>query len=137
VDILRREFIRTGSVDFIKVKNGIIHTYCESDIRKFIRKQARRAQDYIYYKNNKDIRSFSKESENIIGTNISGLVNFILSCTTFAPLLIQTIIGYVRKPDFAWFFHPLACEITLVVYSWYILLGRFYKKEFNRNNWTQ
>jgi glycosyltransferase involved in cell wall biosynthesis len=137
VDILKRELYKTGLVNFIKVKTGITHTYCESDIRKFIRKQARRAQDYIYYKNNQSIRSPEGKGKNVGSINAYGLIKFILFCVTVVPLLIQSIIGYVRKPDFAWFFHPIACEITLVVYSWYIIFGRLYKKEFSRKNWEQ
>ncbi len=137
VDILKRELFKTGIVNFIKVKIGIIHTYCESDIKKFIRKQARRAQDYIYYKNDNSVRSFDGDEKNVISINTFGLIKFILSCVLVFPLLIQSIIGYFRKPDLAWFFHPIACEITLVVYFWYTLFGRFYKKEFTRKNWGQ
>ena len=36
---------------FAKVKTGIIHTYCESSITKFYRKQNRRVRDYFFYKN--------------------------------------------------------------------------------------
>lgn len=137
VDILKEEFNRTGLVNFIKVKTGIIHTYCENDIRKFIRKQARRVQDYIFYKNHQNIRSTGGKGNNVVSLNAFGLIKFILSCLVVIPLLIQSLIGYIRKPDIAWLFHLFACEITLFVYSWYIILGRFYKKEFSRENWSQ
>jgi hypothetical protein len=53
-------------------------------------------------------------------------------------MLIDTIKGYFKKPDPAWFFHPLACLITLYTYG---LVTIKYKigilKPLNRTQWQQ
>jgi glycosyltransferase involved in cell wall biosynthesis len=38
------------SLFFAKVKTGIIHSFCENSLLKFIRKQKRRLTDFYYYK---------------------------------------------------------------------------------------
>lgn len=137
IDILSQEITNKGSVTFIKVKNGIIHSFCESDIKKFARKQKRRVMDYLYHKYELKDRSYDWESMDVGGNNSKGLVKFILYCITFIPLLIQAIKGYNKKKDFAWFFHPLACEITLWEYGRGRIISIFSKHEVDRANWKQ
>lgn len=118
-------------VKFAKVKTGIVHLYCGSNVGKFIRKQKRRVTDYLYYQKI-GTRKYPWQKQNKVG-----LVKFIFSCLTLAPLFYQTLKGYFRKPDLAWFFHPLACWITLLVYSWGMVGGIFKKEELSRTNWGQ
>ena len=132
IDIIAKTIQEKGSVKFIKVKNGIIHTFCEADIGKFARKQRRRVRDYLYHKSRKD-RSYEWENPN----NMLGLIKFVLSCVTVVPLIWQSIKGYLKKPDVAWFFHPLACEITLWEYGWGAIKGMFNKSELSRESWGQ
>lgn len=136
IDIVAGFVKRQGSVEFIKVKNGIIHTYCESDIAKFARKQKRRVKDFLYHQTKKN-REYNWEVEGFIGKNSLGLFKFIVSCVTVVPLLYQMIKGYIRKPDTAWLFHPLACEITLWEYGLGKIRGYFSTTEHDRTNWRQ
>lgn len=131
IDILSSFIQKNGSVDFIKVKNGIIHTFCESDISKFAKKQKRRIKDFLYHKSIGD-RKYDWE-----GSTSGGLVKFILSCVLVFPLVYQAFKGYVRKKDSAWFFHPLACEITLWEYGVGVISGLFKKEEASRKEWKQ
>jgi glycosyltransferase involved in cell wall biosynthesis len=137
IDILAEELATSGSIDFIKVKNGIVHTYCENDIGKFVRKQKRRVTDYLFFKDSKHARSFNWSDLDIKGKHPLGVFYFIISCVTLIPLLVQVFIGYRKKADTAWFFHPLACEITFFVYAWHRIFASFYKKELSRKNWKQ
>ena len=119
-------------VKFAKVKVGIIHLYCGSDIKKFMRKQERRVKDYLFYQKI-GVRKYPWESQ-----NKKGLLKFILSCITMLPLLYQSLRGFIRKPDTAWFFHPLACWLTLWVYSIGKISDLFGKaKEMDRSKWSQ
>ena len=43
------------------------------------------------------------------------------------PVLFDTLKGFTNKPDFAWFFHPIACFGELSIYSWYSLKYKFHK----------
>jgi glycosyltransferase involved in cell wall biosynthesis len=132
IDVLASYVCKTGSVAFIKVKDGVVHTFCESDISKFARKQRRRVKDYLFHKS-KGAREFGWEN----ATNYMGLGKFIIYTVLVFPLLIQTVIGYSRKPDPAWLFHPLACWITLWEYGRGTVLGIFNKEEASRVGWKQ
>ncbi len=118
------------SIYFAKVKQGIIHTFCESSIKKFIRKQNRRITDYFYYQN---LRQFNWEK-----TNKSGIIKFILYVVLIIPMLFDTLKGFFHKPDIAWFFHPLACIITLYLYTINTIKNKFgLLKQLNRQKWQQ
>lgn len=137
IDILAKELQEKGNINFIKVKIGIIHTFCESDVSKFIRKQIRRAQDFMFFQTSKNIRSYDWNTMDFFGSRPWGLIKFIISCVLVFPLIIQSLIGYSKKPDPAWFFHPLACDITLFVYAWYRIFGKLYNRELDRKGWGQ
>lgn len=118
------------SLYFAKVKQGIIHTFCESSIKKFIRKQNRRITDYFYYQNQ---RQYNWDQTNKFGT-----IKFILYTVLIFPMFIDTIRGYIHKPDSAWFFHPLACITTLYFYTINTIKNKLgLLKPLNRNLWRQ
>ncbi len=106
-------------VKFAKVKVGIIHLFGGSSVIIFIRKQRRRAKDFFYYQRNR-IRSYPWAKQ-----NRRGLFKFVVSCVTILPLLWQTAKGYCKKPDLAWLFHPVACYLTLFIYSLEMILSIF------------
>ncbi len=116
-----------SNIFFAKVKNSIIHTYCESSISKFIKKQDRRSIDlYIYNRN----PQYQNHNLNII------YFSFI-SATIIIPT-IHAIIGYIKKPDLAWFFHPLACFLTIIIYAINTIKFKLgILKPINRNQWSQ
>lgn len=117
-------------VYFAKVKTGIIHTFCESSIAKFIRKQKRRATDLYLYKN---LRTYSLTQSNLVPT-----LKFIFYVSLIIPMLYDTIRGFLKKPDTAWFFHPLACFITLYCYSTITIQNKLgLLKPINRVQWQQ
>lgn len=113
---------------FSKVKVGIIHTFCESSIKKFIRKQNRRITDYFYYQN---LRQFNWDQ-----TNKSGILKYSIYTLLIFPTSITAILGFINKPDSAWFFHPFACLITLWVYTFTTIKYRLgLLKPLNRKTW--
>lgn len=131
IDILA-EFLNKNKKPtfFAKVKQGIIHTFCESSIKKFIRKQNRRITDYYYYQN---LRQFNWNQ-----TNKSGILKFIFYTILIIPMFFDTFRGFYHKPDSAWFFHPLACFITLYLYVINTLKNKIgLLKQLNRQNWQQ
>ena len=115
---------------FVKVKVGIIHTFCESSISKFFRKQTRRATDlYIY----QSLRKYSLTQNNLIPT-----LKFVLYVTLIIPMFYDTFRGFIKKPDLAWFFHPLACVITLYCYGLATIKNYFHLlTPINRHQWQQ
>ena len=51
---------------------------------------------------------------------------FVIATCTVAPVIIQSIVGYVRKPDSAWINHPIACVISLCVCAFVVVNGTFF-----------
>ncbi|KKQ31640.1 MAG: Glycosyl transferase [Candidatus Shapirobacteria bacterium GW2011_GWE1_38_10] len=92
---------------FAKVKTGIIHSFCESSLTKFLKKQQRRLSDYYQYK---DLRQY-------LWSNSSNTLYFSLYSLLIIPPLVDALRGFFRKPDPAWFFHPLACFLTWWIYA--------------------
>jgi len=130
IDIICQLLNPTNHLRLAKVKTGIVHIF-SGDVTTFARKQRRRIRDYLFY-DKLGIREYPWES-----TSKLKLLKFILSCLTIFPLLIQSIKGYIRKPDRAWFFHPLASWITLWEYGWGRISTIFGAKEFRRERWRQ
>lgn len=131
IDIISQVLSKTQKpLLFAKVKQGIIHTFCESSIKKFIRKQNRRITDYFYYQNQRQF--------NWAQTNKSGIIKFILYTVLILPMVFDTLRGFIHKPDIAWFFHPLACFITLYLYTLNTIKKKLgLLKQLNREQWQQ
>lgn len=125
------ELISKGYAHFAKVKTGIIHVYCP-DVKTFIRKQKRRIRDYAYYQKI-GVRKYPWSN-----LNKFGFIKFVIFSVLWLPTFLQSVIGHIKKPDKAWFFHPLACWLTLWIYG----TGRISQKllgtkEMNRTGWKQ
>lgn len=136
IDMIAKEIAEKGKINIAKVKVGIIHTFCESSMKKFIKKQQRRIKDYTFHKKNKS-RVFDWDKFELGGESSWGLIKFILYTIFIIPLVVQSVIGYTRKRDSAWFFHIPACWITLIVYGWGKFVGIFNQEEMSREGWKQ
>lgn len=113
---------------FAKVKIGIIHTFCESSLSKFLRKQQRRLTDYYIYRGKRQFH----------WPNSAFPLKYILYSLFLIPALIDSIRGYLRLPDPAWFFHPLACFLSLWIY--FLVTIKFklnLLRPLKRNQWRQ
>ncbi len=130
IDILAK-MAEKKPVAFAKVKTGMIHLYCGSNIGKFIRKQKRRIKDYLYHEKIGD-RKYPWQQQRKIG-----LLKFVIACVTLLPLIYEAARGYLKKPDRAWIFHPPACWLTLWIYSWSYLQGFWKTEEISRKGWKQ
>ncbi len=104
------ELVKKGRNKIAKVKIGIIHIFA-GDTRTFLRKQRRRIRDYLYY-NKKSMRIYPWDKLNKIG-----ILKFAVSTLLVFPLLFRSVQGYAKTHDSAWFYHVVACWITLWVYG--------------------
>lgn len=104
------ELVSRGNNKFAKVNVGIIHLYCDGP-GMFIKKQKRRISDYLLY-NKKGLRKYPWKK-----IPFTHYFKFVLYTLLLFPVFLQSLIGYSRKPDKAWFFHWFACAITLYIYS--------------------
>lgn len=130
IDIIQLYLDVYKSIYISKVKIGIIHTYCESSIYKFIRKQSRRITDYFIYK---DKRNFNWRK-----SNLTSIPKYIFYTLLVIPPFLDSFRGFFKKPDIAWFFHPLACLLTLYLYAIISIKNYFHiLKPIQRNIWQQ
>ncbi len=111
------------------VKKGIIHLYCP-DLRTFARKQRRRINDFLHYKRLGQ-RNYPHHKY------FWGYARFAVCCLLVLPLLAQSLFGYAKKKDRAWFIHPIICWLTLAAYGWATVRSLFVTAEFDRRDWKQ
>jgi glycosyltransferase involved in cell wall biosynthesis len=109
IDILHQALAH-GSLHVAKVKTGIVHLYC-ARLTDFARKQQRRIRDFLFFAQEKQ-RTYPWDQQ-----KKAGILKFILATTLIVPLLIQALMGFMRKPDIAWLYHLPVCWITLWVYG--------------------
>ncbi len=125
------ELIAKGNNKFAKVKVGIIHVF-SGDVNTFIRKQKRRIKDYAYYQK-MGVRKYPWSK-----LNKKGFLKFIIFSLLVFPTFFQAVIGFAKKRDIAWFFHPVACWLTLWVYGWGKICQKLFGvKEMKREGWKQ
>lgn len=131
IDILAELIQKQDKIYFAKTKLEIIHAF-SSTFGMFIKKQRRRIRDYFYFQS-LGARSFPWQK-----TSKMGLVSFMIYTILIIPVVAQSFIGFIKKPDFAWFFHPLACWSTLITYGWGYV-ERFWRKPAmeSRKGWKQ
>ena len=113
---------------FIKTKNSIIHSFCESSVKKFSQKQRRRLTDFYHFQSQRHYDWNKNQLKN--------KVVFIFHNVFISPLF--SLFAFTKKPDPAWFFHPLACWITLFIYTQVTIKHSFKTlKPINRKKWQQ
>lgn len=131
IDVLWELFKKDPELRVAKVKTGIVHLYCPN-LKTFYRKQNRRVKDYLYFSDAKG----RKYPWGKVGK--WKIAYFSLCSIIIIPLIVQAIIGQIRKPDLkAWAFHIIACWVTLWVYGTGVIVGIFKKGEANRDGWKQ
>ena len=111
------QLVMVGWKKYAKVKTSIVHIFANS-LTTYVKKTRRRIADYLYYEKLQARKYPWRRLDRL------GMLRFILCTLLIAPLIIDSLRGYRKLHDKAWFFHPLACMITLYVYSiQYILQG--------------
>lgn len=101
------ELAQRGHNKVAIVKLGIIHLHSNS-VTTFMRKAYRRISDYLHFKRHRKYPWV---------TTMKGINRFVISTVIMLPLVWEAVKGYRKKPDIAWFFHPLACLLVLMIYG--------------------
>jgi glycosyltransferase involved in cell wall biosynthesis len=113
-----------------RVDVAIRHHFCD-DMRGYVRKTRRRADDFFYFSGQYQ-RSYPWTRRARVGT-----VDFVLSTVLVLPVLRDALRGMRRRPDAAWLFHPVACWVTLVVYAVATVRGQIAPRILDRAGWKQ
>ncbi len=129
IDVFQQA-VRKGRSRIGIVKTETRHLFCDS-IATFRRKQARRIRDYFFH------AKFNRRTYEYVSVPKRKYIMFVLSTLTVLPLFWQSVRGYLHKPDSAWWFHPLACWITLWEYSLGTVASFVKTAEYDRKSWKQ
>lgn len=121
------EMVEKGHDTVARVDVPIRHKFAR-DTRDYMRKTRRRAQDYLHHQG---------RGERNYDWPRSGLVKFVLGTVTVVPVVAQAIVGFRRRPDLAWAYHPVACGMTLGVYVEAVVRSLMKKGQFDRTGWKQ
>jgi len=113
------ELIDLGYNNFARVKIGIFHLYAFS-LGQYLKKTYRRARDYYHYHRLK-MRRYPWTRFNKLK-----LLKLTLSVLLVLPLVRDSVKGYKRKPDLAWFVHGIICFLTFATYGMKELVSGFY-----------
>jgi glycosyltransferase involved in cell wall biosynthesis len=124
------DLVQRGRACVARVDVPIRHYFCDS-VMRFYKKTRRRTDDYYFFAR-QGRRSYPWTSQ-----QRTGVIRFILSTVLVVPLVRQVLTGMRKKPDPAWWFHILACWITLFVYSVGAIRGRVRPAPLDRDGWSQ
>lgn len=100
------DLIKKGHNIFGFIKYGIIHDNADN-FRHMVRKLKRNADLYLKYR---DRRRYK------YNINFVRLVLAIFIMITFVVPSIESLYGFYKKRDIAWFLHPILCLIIVFVY---------------------
>ena len=104
------DLIDLGYNKFARVKTGIFHLYAFT-FTQYIRKTYRRIRDYQKY-HRSGLRKYPWTRFDKVR-----FLKFLLGVLVMVPLVKDSIKGYQRKPNTAWFLHWFICFLTVLVYA--------------------
>lgn len=122
-----QELVERGHRTVARVDVEIRHQFAR-DIPDYVRKTRRRARDYLVHR---------ARGERRYRWRPTGLVKYVCSTLLVIPLVVQSVRGFKNRPDTAWFFHPVACWLTLAVYVEAVVRQRLGFGGFDRTSWRQ
>ncbi|MBI4041382.1 MAG: glycosyltransferase family 2 protein [Deltaproteobacteria bacterium] len=132
VDVIPRLVAKLGKerVTVAKVKESIGHLYCRK-FSDFYHKQSRRIRDFLY------LASCEQRFHSPKSVAKIRIFYFVMCCFFIFPLFFQSFKGYFKKKDMAWFFHPVACWMTLGVYGMHVIRAWIFgvSQPYSRAHW--
>ncbi len=111
------DLVGMGYDKYAFVRTSIWHKTGE-EFSKFFKRKARYAG--VYFKD-KELRRYHLYNPN--NDRLRLIVYIFLSLTVLEPLL-QSIRGYLKIKDPAWFLHPVICFMTVFLYFYAIIISR-------------
>lgn len=117
------DLVIQGHNQYLMIKDTIIHLHCDS-IKSFIKKRQR---NFTLFLKQENIRRYTWRTKPI------KLILVTLSMVTLIKPSIDSLKGFVKKPDLSWFLHPIYCLYIPLLYFYYILRGFEFKKIFRGN----
>jgi glycosyltransferase involved in cell wall biosynthesis len=105
------DVVKNGHSEFIFVKNSLIHLTGSKGIYAFLKRRMNFMQKYHF--EDKTKRRYSVYMK---GDEVKLIIFIIYSLTLFKPIY-DSVVGYRKIHDLAWFIHPIMCVGTVAIYG--------------------
>jgi len=115
--------IANGYNIFGFVKNSVIHRTSNGSLLRWMGKRIGSTEDCYFSKVPRKYRVYDPHS---LQDNLNLLKYIIYSLTIIKPLY-DSLRGFIKKHDIAWFVHPVMCVAMLYTYS-HVTIKHFAKK---------
>lgn len=114
------DLVQKGHKSLAFVKNDIIHDTSAS-LFKLIKKRLSYCQNHnIELQKYRRYQVFDSQKSR----NKLSLLKYIIYSLTIIKPLFDAIRGFIRKPDLAWFMHPVACLFFLGAYGFTVIKSK-------------
>ncbi len=121
IDVLFDVVAKSNFNKFGFVKNSIIHLTHTRGFLEFMRRRVSFVEKYHFQDINK--RRWSV----VMPGDETGVVLYVFYSLTLVKPLWDSLLGFIKMPDVAWFVHPVMCFGTALIYGYvalkYKLLG--------------
>lgn len=115
--------VAKGYNTFGFVKNSVIHKTSRGFIFSWIKKRIYSTENLYFRKVSRKYRVYDPKS---LWDNLN-LLKFIIYTFTIIKPLYDSLRGFIRKQDLAWFMHPVMCLVMLYTYS-FVAIKHLIKK---------
>ncbi len=102
------DLVGNGCNKYVMVKDSIIHLHSET-IFQFLRKLYR---NFVLFLQQEKLRRYTWR------TNPIKIFLTTLTMVTFIIPLKDSLKGFLKKPDIAWFLHPVFCFVVTIMYAY-------------------
>lgn len=117
------DLIKKGFTTYAFVKDSILHLTGYGSIRYFLKRRMLFIRQY----HRGGEKSLDKKIRRYGILSHKGIVKLAISiviCATFIIPFVDSVRGYRKIRDAAWFLHPLLCFSFVIIYSWVIIKGQ-------------
>lgn len=97
------------------VKNTIIHDNCPDN--NIVKAFAKRVEFKELFTNHPSVRRSYLVFDKSRVTDVMHLALYILRSITVIPMVMFSVVGFLRHPHLSWFFHPVVCFWEVIVYT--------------------
>ncbi len=111
IDVLY-DVTKKGHNKFIFVKNSIIHLTHSRGLLEFLKRRKKFVEQYHFAEHEKRRWSVVMPGDEL------GVILYLIYSLTFVKPLYDSLRGYLKIKDVAWFVHPLMCFGTTVIYGY-------------------
>jgi len=106
------DMVASGFNKFAFVKTSIIHLTHSQGLFKFLQRRVKFVLKYHFQDQGKRRWSVFMKGDEL------KLIIFVVYSLTIVKPLIDSVKGFMRIPDMAWFVHPIMCFGTTIVYGY-------------------